>query len=59
MKMLYHYVVLLEIVFGLVKFVEPKFTVSYPVFLGWFFVLLSLGRILSKNTVLHTKKSKT
>ena len=32
MKMLYHYVVLLEIVFGLVNFVEPKFTVLYTVF---------------------------
>ena len=34
MKMLYHSVVFLEIVFGLVNIVEPKFIISYLVFMG-------------------------
>ena len=65
MKMLYHSIVFLEIVFGLVNIIEPKFIISYPVFMGFYFILfilflfLSLSRILSKNTILHTKKSKT
>ena len=58
MKMLYHSIVFPEIVFGLANFVEPKFTVLHPVFLSWLFVFLSLGRILNKNTLLHTQNQK-
>ena len=58
MKMLYHSIVFLEIVFGLVNFIEPKCTVLHLVFLGWIFVFLSLHIILSKNTVLLTQRKK-
>ena len=58
MKMLYHSIVFLEFFFGLANFVEPKFTVSHSVFLSWLFVFLSLGKILNKNTLLHTQNQK-
>ena len=60
MKIVYHYVVFLEKKkkFGLVNFVEPKFTISHTVLFVFLIVFLFLSTILIKTHSFTQKKIK-
>ena len=50
-KMLWYFIVFLGFFFGLVKFSEPKFTVSDTIFFNWLFVCFLNAQFKTNNNL--------